>query len=260
MEPVRIVISAEYSEFKTFLNDILFRLYGGHVKNATARNDNDLSTHLEYVANGVIFDYKILPINGGLDIIMSYWAEVIHDEDKGNIQKHIEDITEEIKNKFHSVYFPLGFKNLILDDEHSKLMEDLWVESEKTQEAKAYLSTIVILGSILEGLLLYKIKKTPENLKKANRSGSSPKETVKGKKKVLPISKWTLRDMIQVSRECGWINEYSYNFSESLRKHRNFIHPFQLLDEMFTMPDENACDLSRTAFTAIFNDLLKNTK
>lgn len=260
MEAVRIIISAEYSEFKTFLNDLLFRIYGRHVKNATARNDSDFSTHLEYIAFGVIFDYKILVVEDGLDIAISYWAEVIYDEEKENIQKHVEHVTREIRNKFRSVGFPLGFKNLILDDEHAKMMEDLWVESEKTQKAKAYLSTIVILGSILEGLLLYKINKTPETLEKAFRSDGSPKEIVRGERKVLPISKWALRDMIQVSRECGWINEYSYNYSESLRKHRNFVHPFQQLDEMFSMPDENACELSRTAFRAIFNDLLQNER
>jgi hypothetical protein len=124
MESIRIIISAEYSEFKTFLNDFLFRLYGRHAKNARVRNDNDFSTHLEYVAFGVIFDYKIMVVKEGLDISFSYWAEVIRDEDKVNIQNHIENVTQEIRGKFRSGNFPLGFKNLILDDEHSKMMED----------------------------------------------------------------------------------------------------------------------------------------
>jgi len=260
MEPLRIIITAEFSEFKKFLDDLLFRSYGRNVKNARVRNGSDFSTHLEYTAFGVIFDYKILVVKEVLDITFSYWAEVISDENKENIRIHVEQVSREIRNKFRSGKFPLGFKNLIFDDEHSKMMEDLWIESEKTQKAKAYLSTIVVLGSIIEGLLLYKINKTPENFKKAAGCYSSPKKTVKGKKKVLPISKWTLRDMIQVSRECGWINEYSYNYSETLRKHRNFIHPFQQLDELFTMPDEIACELSRNAFIAIFQDLFIQEK
>jgi hypothetical protein len=255
MESVRIVISANYSEFKTFLDDFLFRLYRREAKKAGLRNGNDFSTHLEYNAFGAMFDYKILIVEEGLDITLSFWANVLSDEDKENIQTHIEHVTQEIRNRFRSGNFPLGFKNLILDAGHSKLMEDLWIESEKTQKAKAFLSTIVILGSLLEGLLLYKIKQTPENTEKANRCSSSPKD---GKtQKVLSFDKWSLSDMIIVSYKCGWINVYSYNYSESLRKHRNFVHPFQQLEESFTMPDENACELSRTAFKAIFNDLLK---
>jgi hypothetical protein len=41
MESIRIIISAEYSEFKTFLNDFLFRLYGRQAKDARVRNDNE---------------------------------------------------------------------------------------------------------------------------------------------------------------------------------------------------------------------------
>jgi hypothetical protein len=106
--------------------------------------------------------------------------------------------------------------------------------------------------------LLYKIKQTPENTEKANRCNSSPKDSKT--QKVLSLDKWSLSDMIIVSYKCGWIKEYSYNYSDSLRKHRNFVHPFKQLDESFTMPDENACELSRAAFYAIFNELISNGK
>lgn len=103
MESARIVITAEYSQFKTFLDDVLFRLYGRHVKNARTRNGNDFSTHLEYVAFGVIFDYKFLVVEEGLDITLSYWAEVIPDENYENIEIHIENVVQEIRKKFHTI-------------------------------------------------------------------------------------------------------------------------------------------------------------
>lgn len=256
MEPINIVISAEYSEFRAFLDDFLFRIYGRHAKKVSARNGRDSSTHLSYTDFGVIFDYKIINVDEGLDIELSYWAEVISDENKENIQTHIKQVVDEIRKKFRSGDFPLGFKNLVIDIRHAEVMENLWVESQKAQKAGAYLSTIIILGSILEGLLLFKIMESPENMKKANQCASSPKD--RDTKKVLSFDKWSLADLIVVSHKCGWINEYSYNYSNALRKHRNFVHPFFHLDELFTLPDEPECVMSRNVIESVFKNLVEN--
>lgn len=249
MEPIKIIISAEYSEFKTFLENYLFKLYKSHAgKPQEYERGGGLFT-LQYPFLGSLIVYKILVIEDSLDIEIS--VPVNCDE---NSEIHINEIVKEIRKNFPSASFPFRFKNLILNIEHSEIMENLWIESIKTQKAKAHLSTIVLLGSILEGLLFYKITKSSENKKKAGGCKGSPKDS---RKKVLPFEKWTLNDMIVISYKCGWINEYSYNYSDALRKHRNFVHPFLQLEENFSMPDENACDMSRIALKAIFDDLLK---
>jgi hypothetical protein len=102
MEVTKIVISAEFSEFKTFLDNFLFKLYGRHDKQARVRNGNDFSTHLEYTAFGVLFDYKINVVKEGLEITLSYWAENIPDESNENIQNHIDHVIEKIKKKYHT--------------------------------------------------------------------------------------------------------------------------------------------------------------
>jgi hypothetical protein len=249
----RFIITAEFSEFENLLNNMLFKIFGRSAKRVTTRNESDFSTHLEYLVFHTIFDYKVLVVDEGLDIYLSVRNGLLSENDIENVQIHIEQITNEINNKFESAGFPLGFKNLVLDISHSKVMEDLWIESKKTQKAKAYLSTIVLLGSILEGVLYYKITKNSENMAKAGRCTSAPKDS---KQKVLPFDKWSLNDMILVSYKCGWIDEYSYGYSESLRRHRNFIHPFLQLDEMFVMPNEKACEISRAALKGIFDNLL----
>jgi hypothetical protein len=102
MEVAKIVISADFSEFKTFLEDFLFKLYGRYEKQARVRNGNDFSTHLEYTAFGVLFDYKINVMEEGLEIILSYWAENIPDENNENIQNHIDHVLKKIEEKFHT--------------------------------------------------------------------------------------------------------------------------------------------------------------
>lgn len=254
-EVARFIISAQLSEFENVINNMLFKIFGRLATKATHRTGNDFSTHLEYLLFHTIFDFKISVVKEGLDILLTVRNGVLTEDEKSNVQLHIDQISCEIKENLQPANFPLGFKNLILDEEHSMVMEQLWEESQKAQKAKAYLSTIVILGSILEGLLYHQITKSDENMAKAGGCSSSPKE----KGKVLSFEKWSLNDMIVVSYKCSWVNEFYYGHSDALRKHRNFVHPFLQLNETFMMPNENACELSRVVLKGIFENLLRNS-
>ncbi len=127
MEIAKIIISAEFSEFKTFLDDFLFKLYGRHEKQARVRNGNDFSTHLEYTAFGVLFDYKIKVVKEELEITLSYWAEKIPDEENKNIQIHIDHVIEKIEDRFHNkVGMTKAFISYSWDnDEHKNWVRDL---------------------------------------------------------------------------------------------------------------------------------------
>jgi hypothetical protein len=126
MELARIIISAQFSEFKIFLDDFLFSLYGRYEKNARVRNGNDALTHLEYVAFGVLFDYKVVMVEEGLDITLSYWAEVIPDENYENIQIHADHVIQEIGKRFRSIGMTKAFISYSWDnDDHKNWVREL---------------------------------------------------------------------------------------------------------------------------------------
>ncbi|MBE3141090.1 MAG: hypothetical protein IMZ53_10980 [Thermoplasmata archaeon] len=249
MESKNFVISAKYSEFKTFLTDFLSELYGSTLKKRPIeRMGNDFSTHLEYTTFGALIDFKILIIEEDLDIVLS-----VSDTQNENVQIHIDDIAKRIKDNFSSAKLPLGFANLIsINNRYSIMLKERWSESEKTQKAKAYLSTIVLLGSILEGVLLYKIE---ENKAIANKSKYAPKDK---NDKAHTFDKWTLEKIINVCYDCKWISKDAKSFSDGVKEYRNFVHPWKQLENKLDMPTDKTCQLSRKVIENVIEDLSKS--
>jgi hypothetical protein len=130
-----------------------------------------------------------------------------------------------------------AFASLVAEEELARILEARWNEAHSTLKAGAYLSTIILLGSILEGLLLAKIKANPRD---ANVSASSPKNSTG---KVLHFKDWTLDDLIRVCHECDWLDEDVRDFSSTLRGYRNLVHPNHQLTEGI-YPSESTCRIS----------------
>lgn len=92
----------------------------------------------------------------------------------------------------------------------------------------APLSSIFLIGSTLEGILLGIASQYPE---KYGRAKSSPKEK---NGKVKKFDKWKLNDFINVSYEIGFLKKDVKQFSHYLRDFRNYIHPYkQLVDKFY---------------------------
>ncbi len=105
-------------------------------------------------------------------------------------------------------------------------------EARRTLEAGAYLSVVVLCGSILEGVLLGNAQKEPTRF---NRSRVSPKG-LDGK--VKRFQDWTLAQFIDVASDLGILKPDVQKFSHGLRDFRNYIHPYEQLVSRFT-PDEH---------------------
>lgn len=112
------------------------------------------------------------------------------------------------------------------------IIESRLLEAQKALEAGAYLSVIVLCGSILEGVLLAKAQYEPA---KFNRSPASPK-TEDGK--VKRFHDWTLAQFIDVASDVDVLKPDVQKFSHGLRDFRNYIHPYQQMMSNFT-PDEH---------------------
>lgn len=102
-------------------------------------------------------------------------------------------------------------------------------------ESEAYLSTVIICGSLLEGILLGIASSFP---KEFNQSKSAPKRDGK----VLPFPNWTLSQFIDVAANVGLLQEDVKEFSHVLRDFRNYIHPYQQMSTKF-LPNEHTAKI-----------------
>lgn len=249
MESNKTIISSTPREFEEKFNNFLVDNYGIKTKPENEFGEKKLT----YIYNGSLILCKITPIKNK---VLEVEIKVSHNSNE-TLEKHVEEILKKINKLFRPADFPFGFKRLITNEKHYEMMEKLLDESYKTQEAKAHLSTIVLIGSILEGILYFQITKNENNMRVAGSWEKAPKDK---RGNVLPFEKWSLKDMIDVSYWCGWINKYYYDYSNSLREHRNFVHPFLQLGEMFSMPNDNSCDLSRVVLKGVFDNILEITE
>ena len=112
------------------------------------------------------------------------------------------------------------------------IIESRLDEAQKASNAGAYLSVVMLYGSILEAVLLGKAQQEPALF---NSSKASPK-TAQGK--VKPFHDWTLAQFIDVAGDVGILKLDVLKFSHGLRDFRNYIHPYQQMISDFS-PDEH---------------------
>lgn len=130
------------------------------------------------------------------------------------------------------------------------VMEHRWSESKACFEAGAYLSVVLLLGSMLEGLLLGTAQATPQ---KFNQAPSAPKDEAG---KVLPFWRWNLASMIDSAYEVGALRLDVKKFSHALRDFRNYIHPYEQKASGF-VPDQDTARVCLHVFRAAVNQLSK---
>lgn len=159
-----------------------------------------------------------------------------------------ELITVDLSNEEVNDFKILDFKELMDDDFLSEIMNKRWLEIKQNYESESYLSTIVLLGSILEGLLYYYVS---SNYKTVKSVPSAPKDK---SGEILNLDYWKLNDMITVAHECHWLDDDIKTFNEGLRDYRNLIHPKVQKDKLI-WPDKDTCDICIKVVIAAFNDL-----
>lgn len=122
-------------------------------------------------------------------------------------------------------------------------------EAQKCLNSGAYLSVVILCGSILEALLLGLALKKPSEY---TQSTSAPKNAGK----VLPIPDWKLCSLIDVSYDLGFIDLTVKKYTHSLREFRNFIHPYEQLSSQF-IPDKYTASISLQVLRAAIASLIK---
>ena len=112
------------------------------------------------------------------------------------------------------------------------IIEKRLEEAQRALEAGAFLSGVIMCGSILEAVLLGKAQQEPHLF---NTSKVSPKA---GDGKVKKFQEWTLANLIDVASDVGVLKLDVKKFSHGLRDFRNYIHPYEQMISGFT-PDEH---------------------
>jgi hypothetical protein len=146
------------------------------------------------------------------------------------------------------------FLSLGLEPEVGELLEDRWNEVQRCMDAGAYLSAIIMMGSLLEGLLLGVCKKNPAE---ANKCTSAPKDLETGK--VKKFRDWTLAQMIDVAHQVEWLEKDVKDFSHALREFRNLVHPYEQIRTQ-AKPNADTCRISWLVVQAAVNDLAAKLK
>lgn len=143
------------------------------------------------------------------------------------------DSPSEGDSNFLDIEFSLpDIRNLPIEPLAVPIIESRLNEVRLAMGAGAYLSTIFLCGSVLEGVLLGLAQKYP---KKFNQASASPKVM---DKRVRPLHEWTLSQFIDVACEVGFLKPDVKKFSHGLRDFRNYIHPYEQMASRFS-PDEH---------------------
>lgn len=153
---------------------------------------------------------------------------------------------EETKLTFRT---PPDFSKFTNDPSLDSILRARWQEAQLCAQSGAYLSALVMMGSVLEATLLSIATQNPEA---ANRASSALRDSKTGKSK--PFGEWTFSSLIDVASECGWLQGDVKRFSHALRESRNLVHPWhqRALGEY---PDEDTCNICWQVVFAAVNDL-----
>ncbi|MCH7879034.1 MAG: hypothetical protein IH914_06960 [candidate division Zixibacteria bacterium] len=134
-----------------------------------------------------------------------------------------------------------------------EVIDDRWLECQKCQHVGAFLSSVIMMGSVLEGLLL---ARASLDMPEACRSSKAPSDNRGG---VRAIQDWNLNSLIDVAVDVGWLKTDRGKFSHALRESRNVVHPWVQLTQKAEF-DLATCKTCWEVLTASVSDLLKSIR
>lgn len=168
--------------------------------------------------------------------------ELINDSIEINLKNEEKFLKKEFEVRD---IFTLG-----LDESLVPLINSRLNEIQICLDNNAPLSSIFLIGSTLEGILLGLAYRYPKIYGGAN---SSPKEK---NGKVKRFDKWKLNDFINVSYEIEFLGKDVKEFSHYLRDFRNYIHPQKQLADKFD-PNKHTALICEQVLNAVIYELPK---
>lgn len=208
-----------------------------------AELDNFIVDFNQYLS----FDGWLVVRNGTeITFAKSHGVDIDKEKSKEIKLNEADFLNEEFKD--------INLSVLPIDGTLVPFLEDRITEIRQCLSIKASLSTIFLIGSTLEGILLGVATKYPALY---NGAHSSPKD--RGTGKVRSFNEWTLSNFIDVSYEVGFLKEDVKKFSHVLRDFRNYIHPYQQMSFRFH-PDEHTSKICFQVLKAALCQIQSNSK
>jgi len=130
---------------------------------------------------------------------------------------------------------PLVLTPSLLDQGLKGILETRFREAQLCLDHSPF-ATIMLCGSLLEGILLGVAQKRPKDF---NSSPQSPKQKDRTPKH---FNEWSLAEFINVAHGLGLLSPDVQKFSHCLRDFRNYIHPYQQMKENFD-PNRNTAEM-----------------
>lgn len=131
-----------------------------------------------------------------------------------------------------------------------EILKERILESRQCLQSKSPLSSVIMAGSTLEGILFGIATKY---LQKFQSASASPKDKTG---KVLPMPDWKLAGLIDVAHEVGVIGLDIKKFGHALRDFRNYIHPYEQSVSKF-VPDNHTAKICLQVLNAAIADAIK---
>lgn len=116
---------------------------------------------------------------------------------------------------------------------------------------KCSLASVVLAGSILEGVLLFFAFSHSDEFMKSIKA---PKDKSGNVKK---IEEWNFYTLIEVAHSCGFIDKDIIKFSHALREYRNYVHPSVQFVQGFT-PSIHTAEMCYQVVLCAINQLIES--
>ena len=147
-----------------------------------------------------------------------------------------------------SVFRPELFARLPGEPAMGAALVSRMEEAHRCIEAEAYLSAVILCGSVLEGMCLGFGLQHPERVNRA--FGAQYNRTVP------QFHEWKLREWIDVLARLGDLSRNVSEFGHALRDFRNYVHPAEQLANRFS-PDRRTALIGFHVVVAALEDLIR---
>ncbi|MEZ5689771.1 MAG: hypothetical protein R3E21_13455 [Caenibius sp.] len=151
---------------------------------------------------------------------------------RGKARPSEKPTAQTVDDFLHSEFIIPNIQKLPIEAQAVPIIESRLAEARTAMGAGAYLSTVLLCGSVLEAVLLGAAQKQPARF---NQAAASPKLADGSARR---FHEWNLAQFIDVASEIGLLKPDVKKFGHGLRDFRNYIHPYEQMASGFT-PDQH---------------------
>ena len=146
--------------------------------------------------------------------------------------------TQQRVDGLRGIKLNVSLGQVIRDPALAAVAQERLDEADRCQAGGAYMASIIMLGSLLEGVLVAAAQERPHRPLRGNP----------------PIRNVGLQALINLAHEERWIQFDAHLVSDLVRQYRNLVHPLMQL-AIGHYPDADTLDMCQSVVNAILNDL-----